>query len=155
MANRKFLYGDTAKIVRDNVIHGGHIGKIEGTLVRMIRESNPRVYYQIACACGADITLKASDMELVGTPGEIPEVSLAEMRSRHFLKSVGMPKGRLEEALAKVSERERDILEMRYGFTGAKRQYRRDIAETLGVSTERVRQLESRAMEKLRASRSK
>jgi RNA polymerase primary sigma factor len=59
----------------------------------------------------------------------------------------------VERALAPLSEREKAVLRLRYGL-GADREYTlEEIGQQLSVTRERVRQIESRALEKLRAAR--
>jgi RNA polymerase primary sigma factor len=56
-------------------------------------------------------------------------------------------------ALAPLSDRERDVLRLRYGL-GADREYTlEEIGRRLSVTRERVRQIESRALQKLRAAK--
>ncbi len=56
---------------------------------------------------------------------------------------------RLRAALASLALRERRIVELRYGLDGKEPQSLRQIGKRVGVSGERVRQLESRALSKL------
>jgi RNA polymerase primary sigma factor len=59
----------------------------------------------------------------------------------------------VERALAPLSDREREVLRLRYGL-GADREYTlEEIGRRLSVTRERVRQIESRALQKVRASR--
>jgi RNA polymerase primary sigma factor len=59
----------------------------------------------------------------------------------------------VERTLAPLSEREREVLRLRYGL-GADREYTlEEIGKRLSVTRERVRQIESRALEKLRATK--
>ncbi len=62
--------------------------------------------------------------------------------------------GRLAEevhlALAGLSARERQVLGLRFGLAGARGQTLQDVAETMAISRERVRQIESRALRLLR-----
>ena len=155
MANRKFFYGDTVAIERRSVPHKGHQGVIDGTLVRLVGDASAKTYYQVTCECGAYITLEAFSMDMIGTPAEMPNVSITEMRIQYFLSSIGFPGGTVDSALSSLSQREKGILERRNGLTGDNKQTLRDIAKVVGVSAERIRAIESRAMEKLRASRSK
>jgi DNA-directed RNA polymerase sigma subunit (sigma70/sigma32) len=46
--------------------------------------------------------------------------------------------------LSGLSERERSILRSRFGLQGVEEESRQEVAESLGVSVERVRQLEPR-----------
>ena len=59
----------------------------------------------------------------------------------------------VERALAPLSDREKEVLRLRYGL-GADREYTlEEIGRRLSVTRERVRQIESRALEKLRATK--
>ncbi|MFV2071168.1 MAG: RNA polymerase sigma factor RpoD/SigA [Thermoanaerobaculales bacterium] len=58
----------------------------------------------------------------------------------------------LADALAELPERERKVLELRFGLSDDQPKTLREIGEILGLSRERVRQIESRALNKLRRS---
>ena len=58
----------------------------------------------------------------------------------------------LREALAALSEKERQILSMRFGLGNDMPLTLREIGDALGISRERVRQIESQALTKLRRS---
>jgi RNA polymerase primary sigma factor len=57
----------------------------------------------------------------------------------------------LEEALARIEPRLRELLERRFGLAGHSAQTLDEIGKALGVTRERVRQLETRALRELRA----
>ncbi len=57
----------------------------------------------------------------------------------------------LDQALAQIEPRLRELLERRYGLGGRPQQTLEEIGRELGVTRERVRQLESRALRALRA----
>ncbi|MEW6335952.1 MAG: sigma-70 family RNA polymerase sigma factor [Acidobacteriota bacterium] len=58
----------------------------------------------------------------------------------------------LREALAQLTEKERQILAMRFGLENDQPLTLREIGEELGISRERVRQIENQALAKLRRS---
>jgi RNA polymerase primary sigma factor len=70
---------------------------------------------------------------------EQPEVVLADL-----LRSV-----ELQGALDQLSERMRHVLELRFGLSGKAPQTLEEVGAELGVTRERVRQLESRALREL------
>src|SRR5262249_2786089 len=56
-------------------------------------------------------------------------------------------------ALASLPERERTVIELRYGLGGGEPMTLEDVGRTYGVTRERIRQLEQRALVKLTALR--
>ena len=58
----------------------------------------------------------------------------------------------MRELLADLTAREREVIELRYGFLDGKSHSLADIGRTLELSRERVRQIESKALQKLRQS---
>jgi RNA polymerase primary sigma factor len=58
----------------------------------------------------------------------------------------------LREALGELSEKERQILSLRFGLEDDQPATLREIGESLGISRERVRQIENQALTKLRRS---
>jgi len=59
-------------------------------------------------------------------------------------------KERTTDLLGMMTEREREVLEMRYGIVDGEKKTLADIAKKLGVSRERIRQVEFAAIKKLR-----
>jgi RNA polymerase primary sigma factor len=72
---------------------------------------------------------------------EQPHLVLAEM----------LRGAELQTALSQLSERMRHVLELRFGLTGAAPKTLEEVGAELGVTRERVRQLESRALRELQA----
>jgi RNA polymerase primary sigma factor len=61
-----------------------------------------------------------------------------------------MDKERVENLLEKMSDREKEILDMRFGLADGKYYTLADIANKLNLSRERIRQIEEEALNKLR-----
>jgi RNA polymerase primary sigma factor len=59
----------------------------------------------------------------------------------------------MNELLSNLKEREAEVLKMRYGIEDGKPKTLQEISEKMGISKERVRQIEKRAMEKLRENK--
>ena len=66
---------------------------------------------------------------------------------------VGQWEGTLREAVASLPEREARILRMRHGLDGSKIRTLREVSEVLGISQERARQVEIKALRTIRTSR--
>ena len=59
-------------------------------------------------------------------------------------------KSSIDEIISSLDPREAEIIMKRYGFDGGQPQTLEELGESMGVSRERVRQLENRALEKLK-----
>ncbi len=103
-------------------------------------------------ASGDDVSLSAGvgeegSLELGDTleQDSIPSVEL-EMIKSSFEEQIQAMVGELEE-------KEREVIRMRFGLDGEEPRTLQQIGEALGLSRERIRQIESKAKEKLRRSR--
>jgi RNA polymerase primary sigma factor len=67
--------------------------------------------------------------------------------------SVSLAQATLRETIEDLPEPERGVIRMRYGIDGDDPKPLRETGRQLGLSAERVRQLESRALEHLAARR--
>ena len=72
------------------------------------------------------------------------------VRSPHDLVATAMLKRHMRDALQVLSARERYVVRLRYGLDGGREYSLGEIAEMLRVTSERVRQIESAALAKLR-----
>ena len=68
----------------------------------------------------------------------------ADAASRQMLKE------QMEEVLATLSDRERDVLTMRFGLEDGRSRTLEEVGKEFGVTRERIRQIEAKALRKLR-----
>jgi RNA polymerase primary sigma factor len=96
----------------------------------------------LSSAVGEDGTLELGDTLEQDT---VPSVELQLMKSSF--------EEQIHSLVAELDEKERDVLRMRFGLDGEEPKTLQEIGEALGLSRERIRQIESKAKEKLRRSR--
>jgi RNA polymerase primary sigma factor len=107
---------------------------------------------RLRLASGEDLSLSTAvgddgnlELEDVLEQDTIPPVELEMMRSS-FAE-------RIQAMVSDLDEKERDVIRMRFGLDGEDPRTLQEIGESLKLSRERIRQIESRAKEKLRRSR--
>jgi RNA polymerase primary sigma factor len=76
--------------------------------------------------------------------GDSASVNPGDDVDRHLLKE------RVDEVLRSLAQRDREVLELRYGLRDGRTRTLDEVAAVFGVTRERVRQLEARALLKLR-----
>ena len=59
-------------------------------------------------------------------------------------------RARLAEVLHSLAPRDREVIELRYGLQGGHARTLDEVAQVYGITRERIRQIESRALAKLR-----
>jgi RNA polymerase primary sigma factor len=83
-----------------------------------------------------------------GTLGDlIPDRSV---RTPHELAAHSLLQRHMDDAMQVLSPRERRVLRLRYGLAGGREHTLGEIADEMGVTSERIRQIESAAISKLR-----
>jgi len=145
----------------------GQVSKVETARARLARElERPPTTEELAqktdltteqvesllLAAGDDVSLSAAvgedgNMELGDTLEQdtIPSVELEMIRSSF--------EQRIQAMVGDLEEKEREVIRMRFGLDGEEPRTLQEIGEALGLSRERIRQIESKAKEKLRRSR--
>ncbi len=96
----------------------------------------------LSTAVGEDGSLELGDTLEQGT---IPSAEVELIRSSF--------EQRIQDMVGGLDEKEREVIRMRFGLDGDEPRTLQEIGETMGLSRERIRQIESRAKEKLRRSR--
>lgn len=107
---------------------------------------------ELLLAAGDDVSLSTA----VGDDGglefgdtleqdSVPSAEVELMRSSFERRIQGLVSG--------LDEKEREVIRMRFGMDGEEPQTLQEIGEAMGLSRERIRQIESRAKEKLRRNR--
>jgi RNA polymerase primary sigma factor len=61
-----------------------------------------------------------------------------------------MLKEQMERVLGQLSERERKVLELRFGLEDGRARTLEEVGKAFGVTRERIRQIEAKALRKLR-----
>jgi RNA polymerase primary sigma factor len=147
-----------------------HVGQRERKIARAERElsvklGRPPTDDEIALAAELPVSQVDEVREAARTitsldrpVGEEGDSSLADLLPSDAPEpqdevSVSLQKQTLRRALDQLPERERDVVTLRYGIGGDEPAPLREAGRRLGLSPERVRQLESRALEHLARTR--
>ena len=115
--------------------------KIPVAKVRLLLEAQ-KTPYSLEMKIGEDGGSELGDM--------LPDLSVSSPEDTAIHSDVA---NEVERALAPLSDREREVLSLRFGL-GTDREYTlEEIGRRLSVTRERIRQIESRALQKLRAAK--
>jgi len=99
------------------------------------------------------------DLSLSTAVGDDGNLELGDTLEQETIPSVEMEmirssfEQRIQDMVGGLDEKEREVIKMRFGLDGDEPKTLQEIGETMGLSRERIRQIESRAKEKLRRSR--
>ena len=108
---------------------------------------------QAKALAAADVRVRSLDEPIeagggeVGSLGDLLEDTLSAAAYEEVIDAVAG--AQLRALLSRLTERERDVVTARFGFDGEPEKLV-EIGERLGLSAERVRQIEERALAKLR-----
>jgi RNA polymerase primary sigma factor len=102
------------------------------------------------------LRVSGDDLSLSASVGEEGNLELGDTLEQETIPSVELELIRdsfarqIQAMVGDLDEKERDVLRMRFGLDGEEPRTLQEIGDALGVSRERIRQIESRAKEKLR-----
>lgn len=96
--------------------------------------------------------LASLDQEIPGQEGLRVADRVPDPESTDPLEGLGAERlaPAMRDLVARLDARERRIIQLRFGLDGGEAQTLQEIGESLGLSRERVRQIETRALEKMR-----
>ena len=99
------------------------------------------------------------DVSLSASVGEDGTLELGDTLEQESIPSAELElirtsfENQIQSMVAELEPKEREVIRMRFGLDGEESRTLQEIGDELGLSRERVRQIESKAKEKLRRSR--
>jgi RNA polymerase primary sigma factor len=115
-------------------------------------DRTPEEVETLLLAAGDDVSLSAA----VGDDGGL---ELGDTLEQEVIPSVEVEmirtsfESRIQDMVKDLEEKEQEVIRRRFGLDGEEPKTLQEIGEEMGLSRERIRQIESRAKEKLRRSR--
>jgi RNA polymerase primary sigma factor len=104
------------------------------------------------------LRVSGDDLSLSTAVGEDGKMELADTLEQDTIPSVELElmrtsfEDQIRAMVGELEPKERDVIKMRFGLDGEEPRTLQEIGEALGLSRERIRQIESKAKEKLRRS---
>jgi RNA polymerase primary sigma factor len=140
--------GDVYKAARDLQQELGREPRVQEIAERL--ELTPERVLEIQASSRQPVSLETplGNEDSAGTLGDL--IADRSVRTPHEVAAHSMLRRHMDDAMQVLSPRERQVLRMRYGLAGGKEHTLGEIADQLGVTSERVRQIESAALSKLR-----
>ncbi len=140
--------GDVYKASRDLQQELGREPRVQEIADRL--DLSPERIQEIQASSRQPISLETplGNEDSSGTLGDL--IADRGVRSPHDLAAHSMLQRHMDDAMQVLSPRERQVLRMRYGLDGGREHTLSEIADTLGVTSERIRQIESAALSKMR-----
>ena len=140
--------GDVYKAARDLQQELGREPRVQEIADRL--DLTPERVLEIQASSRQPVSLETplGNEDSAGTLGDL--IADRSVRTPHELAAHSMLKRHMDDAMQVLSPRERQVLRLRYGLSGGREHTLGEIADQLGVTSERVRQIESAALSKLR-----
>jgi RNA polymerase primary sigma factor len=140
--------GDVYKAARDLQQELGREPRIQEIADRL--DITPERVLEIQASSRQPVSLETplGNEDSAGTLGDL--IADRSVRSPHDMAAHSMLRRHMDDAMQVLSPRERQVLRLRYGLQGGREHTLGEIADQLGVTSERVRQIESAALSKLR-----
>jgi RNA polymerase primary sigma factor len=140
--------GDVYKASRDLQQELGREPRVQEIADRL--ELTPERVLEILASSRQPVSLETplGNEDSAGTLGDL--IADRSVRTPHEMAAQGMLRRHMDDAMQVLSPRERQVLRLRYGLAGGREHTLGEIADQLGVTSERVRQIESAALGKLR-----
>jgi RNA polymerase primary sigma factor len=140
--------GDVYKAARDLQQELGREPRVNEIAERL--DLSPERVMEIQASSRQPVSLETplGNEDSAGTLGDL--IADRSIRTPHEMAAQGMLRRHMDDAMQVLSPRERQVLRMRYGLAGGREHTLGEIADQLGVTSERVRQIESAALSKLR-----
>ena len=153
---------DTAKTIRVPVHMVETINKTLRTSRMLLQElgrepTNEEIAKKMNMPVANEILKTSRDPVSLDTPiGEEEDSQLGDFIEDESLlspvdsASFSMLKEELEEAMASLTERERNVIKLRFGLDDGKTRTLEEVGKEFNVTRERIRQIEAKALRKLR-----
>jgi RNA polymerase primary sigma factor len=140
--------GDVYKAARDLQQELGREPRVPEIAERL--ELSPERVQEIMQSARQPVSLETplGSEDSSGTLGDL--IADRDLRTPHDVAAHSMLSRHMDDAMQVLSPRERQVLRLRYGLSGGREHTLGEIADQLGVTSERVRQIESAALSKMR-----
>lgn len=140
--------GDVYKAARDLQQELGREPRVQEIADRLALTPERVMEIQASSRQPVSLETPLGNEDSAGTLGDL--IADRSVRSPHELAAHSMLRRHMDDAMQVLSPRERQVLRLRYGLAGGREHTLGEIADQLGVTSERVRQIESAALSKLR-----
>jgi RNA polymerase primary sigma factor len=140
--------GDVYKAARDLQQELGREPKIQEIADRLDLSTERIQEIQASSRQPISLETPLGNEDSSGTLGDL--IADRTVRTPHDLAAHSMLRRHMDDAMQVLPPREREVLRLRYGLDGGREHTLGEIADKLGVTSERIRQIESSALSKLR-----